>query len=120
MSVPITTAQCPLSQLEGDQIALICPTSFKRHPKYCNLFYQCTTNPSNFDVKILVLSCPNGTVYDENKIQCLPLDETTPCTGEFAQQTYYRTFDDNSLPPVSEVLPNKYEDYFTEDIPSTS
>ncbi|GJQ71883.1 hypothetical protein Trydic_g2996, partial [Trypoxylus dichotomus] len=99
-SATTTTPTCPIGQLEGDQIALVCPTGFKRHPKYCNLFYQCTTDPESFEVKILILSCPTGTLYDENKVQCLPPEETTPCDGELTQQTYYRKFDDRSLPPI--------------------
>lgn len=94
---PSTTAPCPIGQLEGDQIALVCPTGFKRHPKYCNLFYQCTENTH----KILVLSCPEGTIYDDKKIQCLPQNETSPCNGQIAQSSFYKRLNDNSLPPVS-------------------
>lgn len=61
--------KCP--DLGPDQFTLVCPTGFRRHPKYCNLFYQCTTSQSN-EIKILTLSCTNGTIYDDKKIQCLP------------------------------------------------
>lgn len=100
-SSPNATAPCPVSQLEGNQLALICPTGFRRHPKYCNLFYQCTTGESNFDVKVLVLSCPEGTVYDDDKVQCLPPNEALKCEGEIAQNNLYRLLTNNSLPPVS-------------------
>ncbi|KAJ8922972.1 hypothetical protein NQ315_001518 [Exocentrus adspersus] len=97
---PTTMEPCPIGQLEGDQIALVCPTGFRRHPKYCNLFYQCTKRNNDHDYKILVLSCPEGTIYDNNKIQCLPQNETQACAGEIATSRLYRWLDDNSLPPV--------------------
>lgn len=98
-----TTASCPISQLEGNQIALVCPTGFRRHPKYCDLFYQCTSN-SNNDIKVLVMSCPSGTVFDDSKIQCLPPEEVSkPCNGEISESVLLRTLEDNSLLPVSEL-----------------
>lgn len=60
---------CP--ELGPGQFPLVCPTGFRRHPKYCNLFYQCTVSKT-MDIKIVTLSCTNGTIYDEKKIQCLP------------------------------------------------
>lgn len=97
----MTTTNCPIGKLEGDQIALVCPTGFKRHPKYCNLFYQCTTSTNN-DIKVLVLTCPNGTIYNDKKVQCLPKEESSePCSGIIAENKFYRTLDDKSLPPVS-------------------
>lgn len=96
-----STTPCPISELEGNQIALVCPTGFRRHPKYCNLFYQCSLSPNNLDTKILVLSCPNGTVYDDARVQCLPANEASPCNGEIALEGLYRRLNDNSLPPVN-------------------
>ncbi|XP_066258364.1 hornerin-like isoform X3 [Euwallacea similis] len=94
-------AECPIGQLEGDQIALVCPTGFRRHPKYCNLFYQCTSSDGQQDFKILVLSCPQGTIFDDKKIQCLAEGETVQtCTGQIAQSSLYRMLDINALPPV--------------------
>ncbi|XP_066153459.1 uncharacterized protein [Euwallacea fornicatus] len=94
-------AECPIGQLEGDQIALVCPTGFRRHPKYCNLFYQCTSNDGQHDFKILVLSCPQGTIFDDKNIQCLPEGETVQtCTGQIAQSSLYRMLDINALPPI--------------------
>lgn len=105
--VPGTSAPCPISQLEGNQISLVCPTGFRRHPKYCNLFYQCSKSNSNHDFKILVLSCPDGTIYDDKKIQCLPSNETEPCAGQIAQNAFYKILSDNSLPPVSIPIQNE-------------
>lgn len=99
-AAPSTTTNCPIGQLNGDQIALVCPTGFRRHPKYCNLFYQCT-NANIYDIKVAVLSCPNGTIYDDDKIQCLPREEAKHCAGEIAHQSLYKKVDSNSLPPVS-------------------
>lgn len=96
-----TMEPCPIGELEGDQIALVCPTGFRRHPKYCNLFYQCTKEDNSHDYKILVLSCPNGLIYDNDKIQCLPQNQTQTCNGQIASGTLYRKLNDNSLPPVS-------------------
>lgn len=96
------TTPCPLGQLEGDQIALVCPTGFRRHPKYCNLFYQCTSNPETYEMKVLVLSCPNGTIYDDQKIQCLTPEETNQqCTGEIAEKRSFRRSSGIELSPVS-------------------
>lgn len=95
--------QCPIGHLEGEQIALVCPTGFRRHPKYCNLFYQCTTS-GNFDYKVLVMNCPNGTVYDEKAIQCLPPENAAQCSGQTAQTSLLRRLNENSLPPVSNIV----------------
>lgn len=94
---------CPIGELEGNQFPLLCPTGFKRHPKYCNLFYQCTVSQNNLDTKVVVLSCPNDTVYDGARLQCLPQSETESCNGEVALSSLYRKLTDNSLPPVSKT-----------------
>uniref|UniRef100_A0A8D9BDI3 Chitin-binding type-2 domain-containing protein n=2 Tax=Cacopsylla melanoneura TaxID=428564 RepID=A0A8D9BDI3_9HEMI len=70
------SSNCP--ELEPDQMAIVCPTGFRRHPMYCNLFYQCTVSSTN-EMKVVVLTCTNGTVYDDKKIQCLPRAEAAPC-----------------------------------------
>lgn len=102
------TSNCTNEELEGDQFQLVCPTGFKRHPKYCNLFYQCTVDPQTYNMKVLVLSCPNETVYDSRKIQCLPTEETEEeCKGELADNNSLKSFqdqeqeEDDSPPPVS-------------------
>jgi hypothetical protein len=96
--------QCPtVGELDKDQIVVVCPTGFRRHPKYCNLFYQCTT--SGHEMKILVLACTNNTVFDDQKIQCLPPQEAAPCQGRMAKERFNRRVggSSNSL-PVSQVL----------------
>ncbi|XP_015171774.1 PREDICTED: mucin-2-like [Polistes dominula] len=61
---------CPIGKLTGDQIALVCPSGFRKHPKYCNVFYQCTSE-SNLDVNIALFACPDGMIYNAEKIQCV-------------------------------------------------
>ncbi|CAG9584672.1 unnamed protein product [Danaus chrysippus] len=76
---------CP--DTEKDQSLYVCPTSFKRHPKYCNLFYQCTEDNDNHEVKIAVFHCPNNTIYDENKVQCVEEKQATKkCNGQISQR----------------------------------
>lgn len=100
--IETTPAACPIGQLEGDQIALVCPTGFRRHPKYCNLFYQCTSDPETYQMKILVMRCPNDTMYDDKRIMCLSPEETDQkCTGEFAQNNTLRRLEENNFSPVS-------------------
>lgn len=96
-----TMEPCPIGQLEGDQVALVCPTGFRRHPKYCNLFYQCTKEENSHAFNILVLSCPDNLIYDNDKVQCLPPNETQSCNGQIATRHLYRKLDDNFMPPVS-------------------
>ncbi|KAG8039206.1 hypothetical protein G9C98_003513 [Cotesia typhae] len=97
-------AHCPIGNLTGEQIALVCPTGFRRHPKYCNLFYQCTS-PIIYSYNIIVLQCPEDTAFDENKVQCLPAQELTmPCKGLKANKKFYDRLLENSIPmiPVSQ------------------
>lgn len=98
---PGTMTPCPIGNLTDEQITLVCPTGFRRHPKYCNLFYQCT-NEGNMEIKVLVLRCPDNTIFDEKKIQCLPEEGSSQsCTGAKASGRFYRTLEDNALSPVS-------------------
>ncbi|EFN81293.1 hypothetical protein EAI_01660 [Harpegnathos saltator] len=100
-SEPVAGAMpCPIGNLTDDQITLVCPTGFRRHPKYCNLFYQCVSE-GNMEIKILVLGCPENTIFDENKIQCLPASNSSqPCTGSRASARFYRRLEDNALSPM--------------------
>lgn len=50
-----------------------------------------------------VFTCPNNTIYDEKKTQCLPQNETTPCRGEITANQLKRGLLENSLPPVSSL-----------------
>lgn len=101
-SKPTTTAspstKCP-EDLGPDQVAIACPTGFKRYPKHCNLFYQCTVSET-YEIKVLTLSCTNGTVYDQRKVQCLPPGEAEPCDGSMADTRSFRTLANGSLPPI--------------------
>lgn len=68
---------CP--ETEESQGLFVCPTGFRRHPQNCNLFYQCTQNPNSLDYSIVVFSCPNTTVYNEEGIMCSPPSESDQC-----------------------------------------
>ncbi|KAL6259941.1 hypothetical protein P5V15_009851 [Pogonomyrmex californicus] len=97
---PVVTAPCSIGNLTDDQITLICPTGFRRHPKYCNLFYQCTSE-NNMEIKILILNCPENTIFDEKKIQCLPENENSqPCTGTRTSARFYRKLENNALSSI--------------------
>ncbi|XP_045448775.1 serine-rich adhesin for platelets-like [Melitaea cinxia] len=81
----IANQECP--ETEEDQFVLVCPTSFKRHPKYCNLFYQCTEDNESHEIKTATFTCPNNTIYDETKVQCVEKDKSDQkCDGEIAQR----------------------------------
>lgn len=98
---PAVAAPCAIGNLTDEQITLVCPTGFRRHPKYCNLFYQCTSE-GNMEIKILVLSCPENTIFDEKKIQCLPANKSSqPCMGTRISARFYRRLENNALSPVS-------------------
>ncbi|XP_023941328.2 mucin-22 [Bicyclus anynana] len=77
--------KCP--DTADDQSLYVCPTSFKRHPKYCNLFYQCTEDNESHELKIAVFTCPNNTIYDEGKIQCVEEKKSSKkCNGQISQR----------------------------------
>ncbi|KAL0278584.1 UNVERIFIED_CONTAM: hypothetical protein PYX00_000364 [Menopon gallinae] len=92
-----TNPDCPT--LGEDQVAFVCPTGFKRHPKDCNLFYQCTISKEG-DVNVMTLSCKNETVYDERKIQCLPPDETDPCPSKGGRVRRWVEEEETSAVPI--------------------
>lgn len=70
-------SSCP--PIEGDQAHFVCPTGFRRHQKDCSMFYQCTESPETSHLSIVTFNCPNGTVYDEDKIQCIERTENDNC-----------------------------------------
>lgn len=43
------------------------------------MFYQCTQSPETSHLSIVTFKCPNGTVYDENEIQCRDKTNTDNC-----------------------------------------
>lgn len=101
MTVSNVGIPCPIDDLTADQITLVCPTGFRRHPKHCNLFYQCTSE-NNMEIKILILTCPEDTIFDEQKIQCLPASRSSQaCMNTKANNRFYRRLEGNALAPVS-------------------
>ncbi|XP_013169407.1 PREDICTED: serine-rich adhesin for platelets-like isoform X2 [Papilio xuthus] len=101
-----TVKDCP--ETEDDQYLYACPTSFKRHPKYCNLFYQCIENNDNHELKIATFNCPNGTIYDESKIQCVEESKAAKkCQGAIAKNRRIKRLNLNSKETIS-VNENKY------------
>ncbi|XP_034935078.1 location of vulva defective 1-like [Chelonus insularis] len=98
ISLPV--APCTLGNLTDEQIVLVCPTGFRRHPKYCNMFYQCTSE-GNMAIKILVLVCPENTIFDEEKVQCLAESENSqPCNTELTPARFYRQIEKSSIQPI--------------------
>lgn len=95
-------SNCPISSnLTDEQVLLICPTGFKRHPKFCNIIYQCTTE-DNSQIKLLTLRCPENTIFDETKVQCVPESESSqPCKGSINYDRTYRRSDSKRLLNVS-------------------
>ncbi|CAK1596177.1 unnamed protein product [Parnassius mnemosyne] len=86
---------CP--DTESDQYLYACPTSFRRHPKYCNLFYQCLEDNDNHELKIAVFNCPNGTIYDESKIQCVEeINAEKKCQGSIAKDRRFKRLNINN------------------------
>lgn len=80
-----TDGNCP--NTEDDQHLFVCPTSFRRHPKYCNIFYQCTEDDETHEIKIATFNCPNNTIYDESQTKCVEQDKTNiECDGEISSR----------------------------------
>lgn len=91
---------CP--DTDDDQNVFVCPTSFRRHPKYCNLFYQCTEDDDNQDVKVAVFHCPNNTIFDENKTKCVEEEKADKkCKGDIAERRRVKRLDTKYKEPVS-------------------
>ncbi|CAH0391648.1 unnamed protein product [Bemisia tabaci] len=87
---------CP--DLKENQFAIACPTGFRRHPKSCGMFYQCTIAESS-EIKVVVFSCPEGTIFDDAKVQCLEIDQTDECSGDSGSRLL-KAVTDGSLPPI--------------------
>lgn len=95
-----SNGDCP--ETENDQNVFVCPSSFRRHPKYCNLFYQCTEDDDSHDVKIAMFNCPNNTIYDETQTKCVEKDKAEKkCDGEIAQRRRLKRLDVTYKEPVS-------------------
>nr|XP_021189541.2 LOW QUALITY PROTEIN: mucin-22 [Helicoverpa armigera] len=92
-------SKCP--ETNDDQSLFVCPTSFRRHPKYCNLFYQCDENNDTHDVKIAVFTCPNNTIYDENQTRCVEENNADKkCDGQIAQKRRFKRLDKHYKEPL--------------------
>ncbi|CAG9786148.1 unnamed protein product [Diatraea saccharalis] len=90
--------ECP--DTDDDQYLYVCPTSFRRHPKYCNMFYQCTEDDNN-GMKIATFTCPNNTIYDESKIQCVEENKADKkCNGQIARKYRLKRFNSYSKDPI--------------------
>lgn len=91
-------SNCPIaSNITDEQVLLVCPTGFKRHPKFCNIIYQCTTH-DNSQIKFLTLRCPENTIFDETKIQCVPESESSqPCEGSINHERIHKRSDSKRL-----------------------
>ncbi|XP_041978469.1 serine-rich adhesin for platelets [Aricia agestis] len=92
--------ECP--QTSEDEYLFVCPTSFRRHPKYCNLFYQCTEDEDNHESNIATFHCPNNTIYDESKIQCVEEKKADKkCEGEIAARRRVKRLGYNYKEPIT-------------------
>lgn len=98
-------SSCP--EVEEHQALFVCPTGFRRHPKDCGMFYQCTQSPETSHLSIVTFNCPNGTVYDEEDIQCRDRasDDTCPSSSENSALLRGTLFEFNTQdsPIVSEI-----------------
>ncbi|XP_053607580.1 mucin-22-like [Plodia interpunctella] len=91
--------ECP--DTDEDQYLYVCPTSFRRHPKYCNMFYQCTEDDENHEPKIAVFTCPNNTIYDESQTQCVEESKAEKkCKGQIAQRRRIKRFEKYYKEPI--------------------
>ncbi|KAJ8730088.1 hypothetical protein PYW07_017126 [Mythimna separata] len=91
--------KCP--ETDENQSLFVCPTSFKRHPKYCNLFYQCDEDDDTHDVKIAVFTCPNNTIYDESQTRCVEESKADKkCDGKIAQKRRFKRLDRHYKEPL--------------------
>nr|XP_036213544.1 integumentary mucin C.1 [Bactrocera oleae] len=76
---PASNHSSPCPQIGEGQNTFVCPTGFRRHPKSCDLFYQCTEKAESYDMAITVFECPKGTVYHEQRNLCDKPDKNDNC-----------------------------------------
>lgn len=60
---------CPFDDIPEHRTGIICPTGFRQHPKYCNMFYQCLSS-DNFEMNFTSLVCPDGMVFNMKLLRC--------------------------------------------------
>lgn len=63
---------CP--ETNPDQGVYVCPSAFRKDPKDCNMFYQCTENDGSDDMQITKFTCPPDTSYDAKQCKCIKSD----------------------------------------------
>lgn len=80
-----TSAPCPTTS--SGQNLYVCPTGFRRHPKHCGMFYQCTEKADSYDQSIIVFKCPNNTVYHEDSNRCDEAKPSDDCSTKRRTQT---------------------------------
>ncbi|CAD1472042.1 unnamed protein product, partial [Heterotrigona itama] len=74
-----------IGNLSEDKFTIVCPTGFRRHSKYCNLFYQCVVN-NNMQGSFILFGCSKGAIFDEKRLLCA--DVTHNCAKfEFDKQS---------------------------------
>lgn len=61
---------CPGHSLTKNQHIYVCPTNWRRHPKYCNLLYQCWME-DELKTHFTITKCPVNSTFDEAKVQCV-------------------------------------------------
>jgi hypothetical protein len=102
-SQPNGNNSCP--PIEEGQAHFVCPTGFRRHPKDCGMFYQCTESPETSHLSIVSFKCPNGTIYDEEAIQCRDRTSSDNCPSSSQNTTLLRgtlfDIDSTDSPAVS-------------------
>lgn len=75
---------CP--ETKPDQGVYVCPSAFRKDPKDCNQFYQCTTNDDSDDMTITKFTCPPNTSYNEKECKC---DKSQSCSSDSSRSLKY-------------------------------
>lgn len=114
-SRPPSTGNSSCPPLGEGQAHFVCPTGFRRHPQDCGLFYQCTQSPETSHLSIVTFNCPNGTVYDEDAIQCRDRTKNDNCASKSENATLLRgtVFDfEHESSPIVRNFYNVFEESF--------
>ncbi|KAK9308858.1 hypothetical protein QLX08_001275 [Tetragonisca angustula] len=74
-----------IGDLSKERFTIVCPSGFRQHSRYCNLFYQCIVN-NEMQGSVIMFGCPDGTIFDQERLLCV-LDVINDCTKfEFDEQ----------------------------------
>lgn len=87
---------CP--ETKPDQGVYVCPSAFRKDPKDCNMFYQCTESEDSDDMTITKFSCPPNTSYNEKECKC---DKSQSCSSDSSRSLKYL------IEPRNMVISNK-------------